>query len=50
MRESRYGFAPEIDRDLFRRLEDAGLVQVREWGSDATGRPYTELYEVPRQP
>ncbi|MCP4247829.1 MAG: hypothetical protein GY778_12340, partial [bacterium] len=45
--KSRYGFPPEIDRDLFDRLSAAGLSRTHQFRATPTAVPYAELYRIP---
>lgn len=48
LRNSRYGFAPEVDRDLLERLSEHGLAHVETFATGDPPRPYADLYEVLR--
>jgi len=48
LKSSRYGFSAEITPELFGRLQRAGLIHTNTFYSAANGRPYAELYAVPR--
>ncbi len=42
-----YGFAPEVNDDLFRRLEAEGLKPVSEFAHPDTGRRLVSVFETP---
>lgn len=42
-----YGFPPEVTRELFNRLETAGLIRLREFPLAGSAEPYMTLYAVP---
>ncbi len=45
-----YGFWPELNRGLFRRLEDVGLGTVKEFRDHPDDFPYAVLYEIRQMP
>lgn len=49
LRSSRYGFPDVVNQRLFQDLASAGLVRTHEFVSNATGKPYAELYRVAPQ-
>jgi hypothetical protein len=46
LRNSRYGFPPEVTLDLFKRLTEVGLIRTHTFARDGATVPYAELYEM----